>query len=188
MRRLGIVIAAAALCQATSAQAVTDGTLGTTSTGTVDLQVATGSLVLVTGFADIDLGVWPGAGDLNANQAVCVYANNGGGDYQVTATSARSFAAGRGFFSMENGTGDVLTYAVGWADAPAAGAPAGVAATDALTQNNLSGNLDFADQTSQTCATGGNTGRYFIGVLGVDLGAAPAGVYTDTLTFLLNPN
>ena len=52
--------------------AATQGNRGATSTGTVDLTVVVGELALINGLNDLDLGSWPGSGDLSDNDDFCV--------------------------------------------------------------------------------------------------------------------
>lgn len=93
---LRIAIAAAAFASA-GAMAATDGALGPTSTGTVLVQVSKGSVVQITGLADLALGNWTdvtlaatGALGVTATDTACVYSSVG--NYHVSLSSANGGA------------------------------------------------------------------------------------------------
>ena len=60
------------LCWSNLVSAATQGAAGTTSTGSVDLTLVTGLNVRISGFSDMNLGVYSGSGDLTANDNLCV--------------------------------------------------------------------------------------------------------------------
>ena len=57
--------------------AADDGQLGSSSSGNVTINLVSNLVVKISGIQDIDLGEWPGNGDLEANYAMCVGGNIG---------------------------------------------------------------------------------------------------------------
>ncbi len=157
--------------------AATDGVLGPTSTGTVDINVDVGTQVRITGLQDMT-GNFYVTGDITDSTPACIYRNSGA-DYEITATS--SFGVGTNFF-LDDGAGNVVLYDVDFDD--------GSGATDldnAVTDSTFTG----ADQVSETCVgSGGSNAVVSITVpeLGVNgLGAATDGLYTDVLSIEVAP-
>ena len=72
---LGLVLSV----QVSHVFAATDGTLGTTSTGTSDITVTIPELILISGMADITFGTYAGTGDLDVNEDICIYTNKDAG-------------------------------------------------------------------------------------------------------------
>lgn len=183
--RLTLTVAVAVGLSAGTALAATDGTLGLSSTGTVDISVTLGNVVQISGLADFVVPLWTvGDGDVQLTQNICVFANNAGGDYLVTTTSAN--AAGPQWRLFDGGA-NYVNYDIGWVDASGgtfAGSTAGPAFASGVTSNNQ----DFADQVDPLCA-GGPTATLAIQMLEAgNLDAATDGVYTDVLTVLIQPN
>ncbi|MCW9015528.1 MAG: hypothetical protein OQJ89_01045, partial [Kangiellaceae bacterium] len=54
-----------------SVMAATQGTLGTTSTGTLDITLDIDNLMRVSNLDDINLGTYAGAGNLTGSDAFC---------------------------------------------------------------------------------------------------------------------
>ena len=84
---LSLILAPAALAQ-------TQGNLGATSTGQIDLDLQVTDSVEINRLANIDFGSYGGTstGDLGSSEAFCVYVN-GGDDYAITPTSSNGAAA-----------------------------------------------------------------------------------------------
>ena len=100
-----------------NAHAATQGAPGTTSTGTVGIQVVNNDLAWIKGLDDINLGSWSGTGDMSGNDDVCVatnffffalnnYAIRASGDGDASDPSA---------FTLSNGVDDIY-YRVFWTD------------------------------------------------------------------------
>ena len=98
------LILAGAMAVGGQAIAAVDGTLGPTSTGTVDINVDVGSQVRITGLSDMT-GNFYVSGDVTDSTTACIYRNSGA-DYEITATS--SFGAGTDFFLEDGATNSVL--------------------------------------------------------------------------------
>jgi len=175
INKLGKSIALASLLAAAgTAYSANDGSLGATSTGDLDVSVDIADRVQISGLDDIDFGAYAGFGDLDSNDAFCVY-RNGTGAYNVTISSAE---ADGGTFRLSNGS-DFIAYSVSFNDdADITGG------TDVGSGDTLAGN---GSATSLTCGGASNAS------LGVSipenvLQAAASGAYTDTITLLVEPN
>lgn len=183
MKRTGIMVAAALF--ASTAFGATDGLLGLTSTGTVDISLAKGFVVQITGLLDFTVPLWTnGDGDVELTQDVCMYTNNGAGDYLVTTTSAN--AAG-GQWRLFDGGINYVTYDVGWVDSPG-GNMAASTAGGAFASGAVSVNQTNAETADPTCALGQSATLVVFVAQAANLGLAPNGVYTDTLTVVVQPN
>jgi hypothetical protein len=191
MRKTQLTIIAATVFCASAAFAATQGTLGVTSTGTVDITIPIGNVVQISGLVDFNVGIWsPGDPDVALAQDVCVYANNTGGDYLVTTTSLNE--GGTGFYRLFDGATGYVPYQVGWTDAPGsnfAGSTAEGPGTPFNAPGDPSVNQDNGSTTDPTCAGGtAPTATLSVQILAADLGAAPDGMYGDTLTIVVQPN
>ena len=154
--------------------AATQGTLGTTSTGTVDISVGVGDQIQITALADITGPYVPGA-DFTGSSPACIYRNGGSGDFDVTITSAN----GLGTDFRLNDAGTFVVYDVTFNDSVS-----GAVNMDNATLDNT--NFTNADTSSPTCS-GAPQSTLAINVPDANLGAVGAGTYTDTLTILVAP-
>lgn len=155
--------------------AATDGLLGTSSTGTATVSVTVPALIKISGMDNMAFGTWPGSGDLNDNQNVCVYTNKAAGTYRITGTGDGSGNA----FTMASG-GNTLAYSVYYNDAT------GTTGEQLLTAGTPLTGQSGAHTTSQTCS-GGTNGNYHVEVLETDLLAVPSGDYSGLLTLVVEP-
>lgn len=90
--------------------AAIQGNTGATSSGNVDIRVVVGELALINGLNDISLGSWPGAGDMNGNDAFCVAITgavfNQPKNYQLRA-SGNGDTINPAAFTLSNGVDDI---------------------------------------------------------------------------------
>ena len=159
--------------------AATDGTLGVTSTGTLEIEVEVEDVVMISGLSDILISFDnTGTGDLTGSSTACIY-RNGAGTYSVEATGDGTANA----FTINNGTATptVIAYTVAWDDAVAGTATSPVTVGTTLT--NQSG----ANTTETDCNTGGANAFVEITVPRASLAAAPSGTYNGTLTLEIAP-
>ncbi len=172
--------AAVALTMSSSAMAATaDGTLGATSTGTVDVTLTIDEqfqISNITGSTDFQFGTYSGTGDLTANRDLCVY-HNGDGSYGITIDDDTATAG----FNVENGGGDAITMAVNWNDVT--GTAGSVAATESTEIVSTGANTTIAD-----CSAGGNSANLEVTLLEADLQAANAGSYAAELSLVVDPD
>ncbi len=175
INKLGKGIALASLMAAAgTAYSATDGTLGATSTGSLDVRVEIADRVQISGLDDIDLGTYSGSGDLDGSDAFCVY-RNGTGGYEVTISSPQ---ADDGAFRLRSGD-EFIAYSVTFNDEAEITGGSAVNSGDKL--------AGTGSATSVTCGNGSNA-SLGVSIAAVALQAAPTGVYTDTITLLVEPN
>lgn len=177
MKTLRTLIAAALIAAPmTSAFAASQGVLGTTSTGSANIRATVANLASITNLNDFVFPTWTGAGDLTLSDNVCVYVNNRGGKYQVTATGN-----GRNGFSLADGAGNNLAYEAQWNVRASAGG-------DSLRNGNTLRNRDNADTGSIDCSSGRNLNSALtITLREAALRAAPAGTYNGVITLTVAP-
>ena len=164
-----LVIGAAITGYALSANAATEGTLGTSSTGTVEVYIDVEGLVQVTSLNDIDMGSATMTDnvfdDQSGTDSFCVFSNTSGGDYNVTVTGANTFG-------LSDGTDTIpveYTYNGG-----------GVAASGDTLE------YEIGNSSSVTCE-GSTNATLEAAVLGSDLAAAKPGYYSEVITLLVEP-
>lgn len=175
IHKLGKGIALASLLAAAgTAYSANDGSLGATSTGDLDVRVDIADRVQISGLNDIDFGAYAGAGDLDGSDAFCVY-RNGTGSYNVTISSA---GADGGNFRLSNGT-SFIAYSVRFNDDADITGGSDVSSGDTL--------AGTGSATSVTCG-GASNASLGVSIAANALQAAPSGIYTDTITLLVEPN
>jgi len=172
MMKAAAVAATFAVASATgTAHAASQGSLGSTSTGSVVINATIPNLAQISRLDDINLGSWSGA-DLNGSDQFCVFSSTR--SYTITATSANG--TGTTFRLKDSGT-NYIAYTVNWTDS--------AAAVSALSSGTASG-AQATSATSVNCAGADNT-TVAINVPSANVSAVPAGSYSDTLTMLVTP-
>jgi len=161
--------------------AVTQGTTGATSTGTVDVQMIVLEEVKVSNLADIDLGTFtPNGTNETSNQAFCIYYGNSA-NVDLTLSSANTAGPG---FQLAN-AGNFIAYTAEIDNDPTAGITY-VAHTEAATVQygiaTTGANDDCVTATFDTTDI-----RLTVADAGTPL-AVPNATYTDTITLLVAPN
>ncbi|WP_133139417.1 hypothetical protein [Legionella genomosp. 1] len=161
-----------------NAFAATDGTLGTTSTGTVNVSITIPALVQISGLADIALGT-PVAFPVTGNTTACIYSNVASplGSYFVTATSNNASA---GAFRVNDGGTNFITYSAYWNNTSAA------TQTTLLTSGTKTAQQTGGNAVSLTCG-GTPNANFNISFSAAQVAGAPAATYTDTVTLLITP-
>ncbi|MEM9604284.1 MAG: hypothetical protein AAGA11_15560 [Pseudomonadota bacterium] len=158
------------------AQAATQGTLGASSTGTAEITISKGDVVLITNITDVNFPQWTaGGGDQNADGQACVYSSTG--SYSIQATSTN----GTGVFEMTDGSNNALAYTLSWIDdqSGAAAVPLNSGQVNTTT---------MAGSSSTSCADlSGVNARFAVSITEAALDAVPAGSYSDTLTLTVAP-
>jgi hypothetical protein len=131
-----MAMVAAGLVIGSSAMAA-DGSLGATSTGTLDVQLVVPSLVSISGITGIDLGTYSGTGDQTGNDDLCIF-RNGAVNYSVKATTNKSafvLSSGDGGTPAEN-----IAFTAYWNDV-----------------SGTTGRAELTYNTALTTQTGANT-------------------------------
>jgi hypothetical protein len=171
-----------ALAGSSAAMAATQGSPGTTSSGSVTInasiaaRVAISNLTDVT-FADTDLAPVLGAGtSAQKTESVCVWSNNADRGYFITATGSGTSNA----FTLASGANPVVPYSVAWNQLTAQ--TTGTALTAATKS------AKFTSTAVLTNCGGGASATLLVSILGTDASTMLAGAaYTGTLTLLVSP-
>ena len=155
--------------------AATDGSLGATSTGQINLDLEVLDSVEISELDDIDFGQYGGGdtGDINAGDAYCVYVN-GGDDYNITPTSSNG-----GFHLLGNSSADEIPYTVKFA-----GAATGASSESAVAYNSPSDT--FQGSNTRNCGAANNA-SVDVSISEDDIRAATTDTYADTLILLVSP-
>ena len=156
-----------------------DGTLGATSTGTVDIDVTVGDLVRISGLVPMTGNTYTPGSAVTDSTPACIY-RNGSADYEITATSANG--AGTNFFLTDT-TNDVV-YDVTFDDGSGA-----TNLDNGVTESTFTG----ANQTTDDCSAGpGGSATIAVSIPETDatfngLAEVPAATYSDELTIVVAP-
>jgi len=175
-----VAVAAALACAVTAGQASaapTQGTLGATSTGIINISASVPNRARITGLVDVAFTNQDPNTAASSNQDVCVWSNTATKGYTVTATGSGAASA----FTLSNGT-TTVPYSVQW------NASSGQTSGTALTAGAASVSLT-STATNQTCASGPTaSASLIVGITTANLGGMTAGSsYTGTLTLLVTP-
>jgi len=170
------VVAISALQVSVAAAAATPGTLGSTSTGTVNISATVPGRVQISGLSDIAFGTLDPAGPASNVQDVCVWSNTNGRAYSITATGS---GLGGGF-AITDGTNE-LDYGVQWATTPGQSSGSALMPAGALT------GLSSAAVDPMCSAGVGASASLIVSMTAAELQAAVAGSYTGTLTLVVAP-
>ena len=106
----GALVACCSIAIPASAFAASQGTLGSTSTGSVGISATIPARAQISGLTDIGFGTVDPASAASQTEDVCVWSNTPGRGYQITATGSGSSNA----FTLSDGT-NTLPYSVEWA-------------------------------------------------------------------------
>jgi hypothetical protein len=158
-----------------STYAASDGTLGLTSQGSVDITVGVGDRVQISGLDDIALGQWSGSGNLTGDEELCVYSSTS--KYEVTISGLHASNS----FALSAGGTTTLPYTVNWADDPGDATYGNRGVTEGTP---LTGNV--GNNTHYTCG-GATNATLRVYITEANLQAAVAGNYSDTLTINVSP-
>ncbi|MBT2133017.1 hypothetical protein KK137_01615 [Croceibacterium sp. LX-88] len=169
-------LASAFLGTAASA-APTQGTLGATSTGIINISASVANRARITGLADVTFSNVDPSANASANQSVCVWSNTATKAYTITATGSGGSGSA---FTL--GTGTPVPYTVQWA------ATSGQTTGTALTAGTASATMT-SGALNQTCSVAPTaTASLIITIASTDLLTMSAGTaYNGTLTLLVTP-
>lgn len=172
------LIAMSIAAMASPAHAATQGTLGATSTGTVNISASVPARAQITGLSDVAFtGQNPASAASNA-QDVCVWTNTASKQYRVTATGDGTASA----FTVGSGALAPVPYSVQWSGS------VGQASGTALTTTAISTVIFGSTAANPTCTTGGETASLIVGIASSDLMTMQAAAtYAGVLTLLITP-
>lgn len=166
-----------ALACGTAADAATQGTLGTTSTGSVSVSVSVPNRVQLSGLTDVAfLNQDPSVAALNA-QNVCVWSNTSTKGYNVMASGSGTASA----FTLANGALTV-PYSVEWSQTSGQTSGTALGVSTALTGQK-------STATNALCASGpSSTASLIVKMSTASLQSMQAATtYTGTLTLVVAP-
>jgi hypothetical protein len=160
-----------------TALAATQGSLGTTSTGSISIGASVPNRVQISGLADVSFANQDPATPAANAQNVCVWSNTSTRGYNVTATGSGAGSA----FTLAGGASTV-PYAVEWAGS--SGQSSGTALTSGAALTGLT-----STATSATCASGpGSSASLIVRISTANLQTMEAATaYTGTLTLVVAP-
>lgn len=176
------VYAAAITCFA-NVQAASQGTLGSSSTGSLNFSVSKPARADITNLSDLRLSSWiAGDGAVTLTEDVCVYSTRPNGGYTIRATGSGSGSA----YTLTNGFYD-LPYHVIW---NAGGVGALANSGEELSPSLVSSPKTNAATDSSSCsgAAPGPTARLIVRINETDISASPHGTYVGILTLMVTPN
>lgn len=172
-----IIMSSCLLVAAFSSQsfAAAQGGVGTTSTGSLNINVTKLNQVKISNLQDINFGA-QASSPSKTSQDVCIYSTSG--SYDITASSAN--ANGSTFRLASGSNSSTIMYVVEWKDS-----------NSGTSGNNLqsgitSNKFNNANQNSQNC-NGSNNARLFVELNQGNFTGAPAGTYSDVLTLVVSP-
>ncbi len=155
--------------------AATDGTTGTTSSGTTVVTLNIPDLVSITKLSDMTLAEYGGTGNWEPSSTACIY-RNGTATYDVTVSGNKT-----GGFLVSTGAGGTaaqdIVFTATWDDGDGA---------DAITHGVVKADAANANTTSLSCG-GGTNATLAIVITEAAIFAKVPGAYTATLTVLIEP-
>lgn len=130
--------------------------------------------------ADIDLTYADGSNSV-VTEKFCVYSNQASVDFNITVNPTNVPTVGTGPV-MKSGANE-LAYQIDLKKADGTRVSADIQAAGVTTSNQTD-----ANQTSKTCASGGNSHEFTVTVLETDIEAAVDGDYSDVVSVLIAAN
>lgn len=179
-RLWGALVAGAcsSLLLADPALASTQGTFGSTSTGSVTINASVPGRVRISGLSDVTFSsVDPSVLASNA-QNVCVWSNTSTRRYSITATGSGTGSA----LTLSSGALPAVPYTVEWAQTSGQTSGSSLAASTALTSQTSSA-------TNSDCSAGPtSSASLVVSIASSTLQSMTAGVtYNGTLTLVVAP-
>jgi hypothetical protein len=167
----------AALMANGTAFAATQGSLGTTSTGSISIGASVPNRVQISGLSDVSFANQDPATPASDAQDVCVWSNTSTRGYNVTATGS---GAGNAF--TLSGGASTVPYDVEWAGS--SGQSSGTALTSGSALTGLT-----STATNATCSSGpSSSASLIVRISSSNLETMEAATaYTGTLTLVVAP-
>jgi hypothetical protein len=139
-----------------------------------DITVA--NIVRITGLADVGLGTYSAFGDVNVEEAFCVYSNSDSAAYNLSVSSPNQDGSNNFYLKTSDLSGSI-PYSLYFKSNITAGLGAQVLGAP------LPGN---GNNSSSNCG-GANNAKISVKVLSTAMSGASTGSYKDTLTVLIAP-
>lgn len=194
MKKLIIAAAVSALF-AGAAQAQTDGTLGTSSTGTFDVTATVVPMVRISGLDDINLTIDPATlasnfGTTNGRTQFCVFSNvDAAGSYNVRVLGEAGDGLANPYGLQGQTTGTKLNHTVGYYDAAAYSSTAAQFMRQSTVRASLNTRAGQQRATTTDCSGNGLAGSNSsinVGIRNAQAIAALADTYEGTLTVVVS--
>lgn len=175
LARLLIPALAVGFAATAPANAATQGSIGSTSSGSVAITATVPNRALITNLADVTFtNADPSVAATNS-QGPCVWSNTSTRNYTVTATGSGTSNA----FTIASGS-SVIPYSVGWANS------AGASSLNSLVAGSASSAV-ASNATNISCGGSGNS-TLKVTIAASDLQDMIATqTYTGTLTLVVTP-
>src|SRR5512146_296379 len=171
-----LMLACCTAAMPAAALGATQGTVGSTSTGSVSISATVPGRVQISGLTDVAFGTVDPTAPAASAENVCVWSNTSGKGYEVTASGSGASSA----FTLSDGT-NTLPYSVEWAGS------SGQSSGTALVSGTALGSLT-STATNSTCSAGPvATASLIVTMSAANLQAAVASSYTGTLTLVVAP-
>lgn len=176
--RIALIAASASLIPLETAIASTQGSFGTTSTGSISINASVPGRVRISGLGDISFANADPSVAASDAQDVCVWSNTSTRGYSISASGSGAANA----FTLSNGVDPAVPYTVAWAQS--SGQTSG---------SNLVNGTALTGQTSTAitsdCSAGPSASASLIVTIDPPtLQTMLAGVdYTGTLTLVVAP-
>ena len=162
-----------------------DGTLGATSTGVINISLTLNTVVQITNVKDVNLTYVSGtnSGDLEYVSDLCIYTNNPSGRYRITMISQNALGTKGRVINTDTGLSPLSYEATWFTNAQATGS-----SVHTLQSGVPTATLTGAHTTSNNCDNGANnTASIKFKFLESDLLATPGGNYNDVITIVVSP-
>ena len=175
---LSTAIASAALVASAGSLAANDGSLGTTSTGDLDISLTISDVVQISKMTDITLAQ-NASGGADGSDTVCVYAN-GDGNYNLLMAGSGD---ANGDALELDGAATSVAYSVEFTDGTASTTQTSALVGAANAVSGFNGNATAADCGGAAATNATIT----VSVSPADYQAAAVDTYTDTLVLTVAP-
>lgn len=178
LHRLVTAILLVAMSKGAPVLAATQGTAGSTSTGSVTITASVPNRTQITGLTDISFANADPTTTATSTQNDCVWSNTATKGYSIKATGSGTAGA----FTLASGALTPVPYTVQWSQTSGQASGTSLTAGSALT-----GQVSTA--TTPTCSSGpSSTSSLIVSIAASDLqNMVAATSYTGTLTLLVTP-
>jgi hypothetical protein len=173
---LSIALVASMGLAATPVLSVTQGTLGATSQGEIDVILNLSKVIQISSLTDIDFETVTPDANATATESFCVYSNAEAGTYTIETTSTHG--TGQAFAMKHETLTNTLPYTLTMNGGDGEKTLLnGTESTDSFTANGTDYDCD-SNNNATLAAT----------VLASDLESRPSGGYSDTLVLVVSPD
>ena len=172
-----LAVGAASILAVAPAHASTQGTLGSTSQGSVVINVSVPSRVQITGLTDVEFNAVELGSAASRPQSPCVWSNTATKGYTITASGSGTAGA----FTLASGQLTPISYGVQWAQT--SGQTTGTALVPSAASTSF-----VSTALLPGCGGIGTSSSLIVTVAAAQLETmASQTTYTGTLTLLVNP-